>query len=221
MLLNAPATPDQDPSQLKSKSLHSQLLETASERLKVHGPRLQQVPLLRGLLQCYSNSFATFLPLVTGLQGNFPVFAKGTVPPPPPRSSPCSPVQQQPFPLVEGSMTSKQLMCSSFLPRAQLQSVEDCPANPVAKLSCPRLGLAPLLPNPRGQGSCARCSELLTPRRVFTSLWLSLPPSSSLAASPSRRGPKNSLAITPGADDLPRESPSLSISPRLEVSKGG
>lgn len=54
------------------------------------------------------------------------------------------PVQQQPFPLAEGSMTPKWLMCSSFL-GLNLKAYRTILQIPVAKLSCP-LFRAPCFP---------------------------------------------------------------------------
>lgn len=54
------------------------------------------------------------------------------------------PVQQQPFPSAEGSMTSKRLPCSSFL-GPNLKAYRPTLQTPVAKLSCP-LFRAPCFP---------------------------------------------------------------------------
>lgn len=115
--LNAPAAPDQGPSQLNRKPLHSQLLETARERLKVHVPRLckTEIP-VASPFGPWTAAMATAaaLPLSCHFSRGFSeIFQcllreRGGAALAPQRSSNHSP-------LAEGSATSKQLICSFFL----------------------------------------------------------------------------------------------------------
>lgn len=107
--LHAPAATDGDPPHLSRKPLHSQLLETASREAQsacpgitpagTFGPRAAaEVP-------------ATALPPSSEI---FQCLSRGT-PPPPPRGSPRSPLQQRPRRVADGSRTSEWLVGFSFL----------------------------------------------------------------------------------------------------------
>lgn len=182
----------QDPSQLDRKPLHSQLLETARERLKVHIPWLCKTEIT------VASTFGPWTAATLQQQlCHLPsTYHRGSAN----SSSVCygndASSEEQPL-LPSAAATIPfgrrlhdiQMARMLFLPWAQLKSIQDHPANPVAKLSCPRLGLA-LFSQILESGelcSCplfrAPCSPEVIPHSC-TSFWLSLPPSSSLAASP-------------------------------------
>lgn len=130
--LNAPPTPEEDPSQLYGTPLRSQLLDAARERLKAHIPRLRTTETDCGTYlwatdcrSSYSNAFAAFLPLTTGAQRRLPAFAKG----------PTAPAERQPpLPSAAGTVPfgrrapghAERLARSSFL-RPDLKAYRTAP----------------------------------------------------------------------------------------------
>lgn len=107
--LHAPAATDGDPPHLSRKPLHSQLLETASREAQSARPGITPAG-------TFGPRAAAEVP-ATALSPSSEIFqclSRGT-PPPPPRGSPRSPLQQRPRRVAEGSRTSEWLVGFSFL----------------------------------------------------------------------------------------------------------
>lgn len=145
MPLNAPATPSRAPSQLSTKPLHSQLLETARERLKVHVPWLCRTEIAGAstfgpwtAAKSCSRSFATFLPLIRGSSKTFQCLLRGRCLL---RGAAHDPSAAAAIPFGR-RLHDIQTAPVLFLPWAQLKSILQIP---VAKLSCP-LFRAPCFP---------------------------------------------------------------------------